>query len=139
MNIDDYLSLLNEKHQVLTEIYDYTKSKTFKKSEDEIERIEYYLSNRQNMYDKLSIIEKNIKKLNVNNIDNKEVINIINKNDEIINNILKLDEEKKEIMEFILNLLKNNIKSVKSMAKINNSYLGTYENTVGGSLFDSSK
>ncbi len=139
MNIDDYLSLLNEKHQVLTEIYDYTKSKTFKKSEDEIERIEYYLSNRQNMYDKLSIIEKNIKKLNVNNIDNKEVINIINKNDKIINNILKLDEEKKEIMEFILNLLKNNIKSVKSMAKINNSYLGTYENTVGGSLFDSSK
>lgn len=139
MNIDDYLSLLNEKHQVLTEIYDYTKSKTFKKSEDEIERIEYYLSNRQHMYDKLSIIEKNIKKLNVNNIDNKEVINIINKNDEIINNILKLDEEKKEIMEFILNLLKNNIKSVKSMAKINNSYLGTYENTVGGSLFDSSK
>lgn len=139
MNIDAYLYLLNKKNDILNNIYEYTKSKVFKKSEEEVERIEYYLNNRQHMYDNLYIIQKDIKNLNINNSNNKEVIEIIKKNDELIKKIIKLDEEKKETMEFILNLLKKDIKSVKSMSKVNNSYLGTYQNTVGGSLFDSSR
>ena len=142
MNADEYLDLLKQKNTILNEIFEYTKSKTFKKDESEIDRIVYYLNNRGKMYDKLFYIENKIntlKKENFNNILHKEVDDIIKKNDIIINNIIILDREKKEIMESILKLLKDNIKSVKSMSKVNNSYLGTYENIVAGSLFDSSK
>ena len=140
--METYLDLLKQKNTILNEIFEYTKSKTFKKDESEIDRIVYYLNNRGKMYDKLFYIENKIntlKKENFNNILHKEVDDIIKKNDIIINNIIILDREKKEIMESILKLLKNNIKSVKSMSKVNNSYLGTYENIVGGSLFDSSR
>lgn len=142
MNADEYLDLLKQKNTILNEIFEYTKSKTFKKDESEIDRIVYYLNNRGKMYDKLFYIENKIntlKKENFNNILHKEVDDIIKKNDIIINNIIILDREKKEIMESILKLLKDNIKSVKSMSKVNNSYLGTYENIVAGSLFDSSR
>lgn len=142
MNADEYLDLLKQKNTILNEIFEYTKSKTFKKDESEIDRIVYYLNNREKMYDKLFYIENKIntlKKENFNNILHKEVDDIIKKNDIIINNIIILDREKKEIMESILKLLKDNIKSVKSMSKVNNSYLGTYENIIGGSLFDSSR
>ncbi len=142
MNADEYLDLLKQKNTILNEIFEYTKSKTFKKDESEIDRIVYYLNNREKMYDKLFYIENKIntlKKENFNNILHKEVDDIIKKNDIIINNIIILDREKKEIMESILKLLKDNIKSVKSMSKVNNSYLGTYENIVAGSLFDSSR
>ena len=142
MNADEYLDLLKQKNTILNEIFEYTKSKTFKKDESEIDRIVYYLNNRRKMYDKLFYIENKIntlKKENFNNILHKEVDDIIKKNDIIINNIIILDREKKEIMESILKLLKDNIKSVKSMSKVNNSYLGTYENIVAGSLFDSSR
>ena len=140
--METYLDLLKQKNTILNEIFEYTKSKTFKKDESEIDRIVYYLNNRGKMYDKLFYIENKInilKKEIFNNILHKEVDDIIKKNDIIINNIIILDREKKEIMESILKLLKNNIKSVKSMSKVNNSYLGTYENIVGGSLFDSSR
>ena len=142
MNAHEYLDLLKQKNTILNEIFEYTKSKTFKKDESEIDRIVYYLNNREKMYDKLFYIENKIntlKKENFNNILHKEVDDIIKKNDIIINNIIILDREKKEIMESILKLLKDNIKSVKSMSKVNNSYLGTYENIVAGSLFDSSR
>ena len=140
--METYLDLLKQKNTILNEIFEYTKSKTFKKDESEIDRIVYYLNNRGKMYDKLFYIENKIntlKKENFNNILHKEVDDIIKKNDIIINNIIILDREKKEIIESILKLLKDNIKSVKSMSKVNNSYLGTYENIVGGSLFDSSR
>ena len=140
--METYLDLLKQKNTILNEIFEYTKSKTFKKDESEIDRIVYYLNNREKMYDKLFYIENKIntlKKENFNNILHKEVDDIIKKNDIIINNIIILDREKKEIMESILKLLKDNIKSVKSMSKVNNSYLGTYENIIGGSLFDSSR
>ncbi len=140
--METYLDLLKQKNTILNEIFEYTKSKTFKKDESEIDRIVYYLNNREKMYDKLFYIENKIntlKKENFNNILHKEVDDIIKKNDIIINNIIILDREKKEIMESILKLLKDNIKSVKSMSKVNNSYLGTYENIVAGSLFDSSR
>ena len=142
MNADKYLDLLKQKNIILNEIFEYTKSKTFKKDESEIDRIVYYLNNRGKMYDKLFYIENKIntlKKENFNNILHKEVDDIIKKNDIIINNIIILDREKKAIRESILKLLKDNIKSVKSMSKGNNSYLGTYENIVAGSLFDSSR
>ena len=137
--LDKYISLLNEKQKILNEIFNYTKNKIFKKSEDEVERIEYYLKKRQEMYDKLLYIENEIKSININNINNKEVDDIIKKNDEIIKNILKLDEEKKEIIDAILNILKKQIKNTKNMSKANNGYLGIYKDTVGGSLFDSSR
>lgn len=140
--METYLDLLKQKNTILNEIFEYTKSKTFKKDESEIDRIVYYLNNRGKMYDKLFYIENKIntlKKENFNNILHKEVDDIIKKNDIIINNIIILDREKKKIMESILKLLKDNIKSVKSMSKVNNSYLGTYENIVAGSLFDSSR
>ena len=53
MNIDEYINLLKQKQQILNNILEYTKSKTFKKSEDEVERIEYYLKRRQEMFDNL--------------------------------------------------------------------------------------
>ena len=57
----------------------------------------------------------------------------------IINKIIKLDKINKEIIEDISNLLKKEIKSVKELSKFNKSYLGTFENTVEGNLFDSSR
>ena len=68
-----------------------------------------------------------------------EVKSIIKENDGLIKDIIKLDEKNKKIIDSILNLLKVNIKSVKSMSKVNNSYLGTYQNVINGSLFDSSR
>ena len=140
--MDIYLDLLKQKNVILTEIFKYTKSKTFKKDESEIDRIVYYLENREEMYDKLFYVENKIKLLkneNFNNILHKEVDDIIKKNDIIINSIIILDKEKKEIIESILELLKDNIKSVKSMSKVNNKYLGAYENVIGGNFFDSSR
>lgn len=142
MDINDYISLLSKKNLILNEIFDYTKSKSFKVSEDEIERIEYYLDNREKMYSNLYNIEKEIKSLRknyFNNINNKEVNSIIEKNDLLIKDIIKLDEEKKEVMESIFNLLKKEIKSVKSISKVNNRYLGTYQNVITSNLFDSSR
>lgn len=139
MNIEECVSLLKQKQQVLNNIFKYTKSKTFKKSEDEVERIEYYLRRRQEMFDELLNLEKYIKNINVNNTNNKEVSSIIKENNEIIKNILKLDEEKKEIINTIFNKVKKEIKSIKNISRTNNGYLGTYQNTLGGSLFDSSR
>lgn len=137
--VDKYILLLNEKQKLLNEIFYYTKSKNFKKSEDEANRIEYYLEERQVMYDKLLYVENKIKSMNTNNINNKEVDNIIKKNDEIIKDILRLDEEKKEVISAILSILKKEIRNTKNISKANNGYLGTYQDTVGGNLFDSSR
>ena len=137
MDIKQYVSLLCEKQKILNDILEYTKSKTFEKSEDEVERIEYYLNNRQKMCDELFIVESKLKNIKMDDTDNMEVKGIIQKNDEIIRDIAKIDQENKETIESILNLLKKNIKSVKSMSKVNNSYLGTYQNTIDGNLFDS--
>ncbi len=139
MNIDEYINLLKQKQQILNNILEYTKSKTFKKSEDEVERIEYYLKRRQEMFDNLLKLENQIKNLNINNTSNKEVNSIVKENNEIIKNILKLDEEKKEIIDSILNIVKKEIKSIKNISRTNNGYLGTYQNTLDGSLFDSSR
>ena len=135
--IKEYISLLNEKQKVLYEILEYTKSKTFEESEDNVDRIEYYLDNREKMFETLSSIENKIKNIKINDAKNKDVVSIIKKNDEIIKNIVKLDEKNKKTIETILNRLKNNIKSVKDMSKVNNRYLGTYQNIVEGSSFDS--
>lgn len=139
MDIKEYISLLYEKKQILNDILKYTKSKTFEKSEDEAERIEYYLNNRQKLFDKLIIVDNKLKSFKFNDIDNMEVKSIIKENDGLIKDIIKLDEKNKKIIDSILNLLKVNIKSVKSMSKVNNSYLGTYQNVINGSLFDSSR
>lgn len=139
MDIKEYISLLYEKKQILNDILKYTKSKTFEKSEDEAERIEYYLNNRQKLFDKLIIVDNKLKNVKFNDIDNMEVKSIIKENDGLIKDIIKLDEKNKKIIDSILNLLKVNIKSVKSMSKVNNSYLGTYQNAINGSLFDSSR
>lgn len=139
MDIKEYISLLYEKKQILNDILKYTKGKTFEKSEDEAERIEYYLNNRQKLFDKLIIVDNKLKSFKFNDIDNMEVKSIIKENDGLIKDIIKLDEKNKKIIDSILNLLKVNIKSVKSMSKVNNSYLGTYQNVINGSLFDSSR
>lgn len=137
--VGEYILLLNEKQKLLNEIFYYTKSKNFKKSEDEADRIEYYLEERQVMYDKLLYVENKIKSMNINNINNKEVDNIIKKNDEIIKDILRLDEEKKEVISAILSILKKEIRNTKNISKANNGYLGTYQDTISGNLFDSSR
>lgn len=139
MDNKQYISLLCEKREILNDILKYTKSKTFEKSEDEAERIEYYLNNRQKLFDKLIILDNKLKNIKFNDIDNMEVKSIIKENDGLIKDIIKLDEKNKKIIDSILNLLKVNIKSVKSMSKVNNSYLGTYQNVINGSLFDSSR
>ncbi|MBS5793405.1 MAG: hypothetical protein KIC92_01430 [Clostridiales bacterium] len=139
MDNKQYISLLCEKREILNDILKYTKSKTFEKSEDEAERIEYYLNNRQKLFDKLIILDNKLKNIKFNDIDNMEVKSIIKENDVLIEDIIKLDEKNKKIIDSILNLLKVNIKSVKSMSKVNNSYLGTYQNVINGSLFDSSR
>lgn len=139
MDNKQYISLLCEKREILNDILKYTKSKTFEKSEDEAERIEYYLNNRQKLFDKLIIVDNKLKNIKFNDIDNMEVKSIIKENDGLIKDIIKLDEKNKKIIDSILNLLKVNIKSVKSMSKVNNSYLGTYQNVINGSLFDSSR
>lgn len=139
MDNKQYISLLYEKREILNDILKYTKSKTFEKSEDEAERIEYYLNNRQKLFDKLIILDNKLKNIKFNDIDNMEVKSIIKENDGLIKDIIKLDEKNKKIIDSILNLLKVNIKSVKSMSKVNNSYLGTYQNVINGSLFDSSR
>ena len=77
MNIDEYINLLKQKQQILNNILEYTKSKTFKKSEDEVERIEYYLKRRQEMFDNLLKLENQIKNLNINNTSNKKVNSIV--------------------------------------------------------------
>ncbi len=139
MDNKQYISLLCKKREILNDILKYTKSKTFEKSEDEAERIEYYLNNRQKLFDKLIIVDNKLKNVKFNDIDNMEVKSIIKENDGLIKDIIKLDEKNKKIIDSILNLLKVNIKSVKSMSKVNNSYLGTYQNVINGSLFDSSR
>lgn len=139
MDNKQYISLLCEKREILNDILKYTKSKTFEKSKDEAERIEYYLNNRQKLFDKLIIVDNKLKNVKFNDIDNMEVKSIIKENDGLIKDIIKLDEKNKKIIDSILNLLKVNIKSVKSMSKVNNSYLGTYQNVINGSLFDSSR
>lgn len=139
MDNKQYISLLCEKREILNDILKYTKSKTFEKSEDEAERIEYYLNNRQKLFDKLIIVDNKLKNTKFNDTDNMEVKGIIKENDGLIKDIIKLDEKNKKIIDSILNLLKVNIKSVKSMSKVNNSYLGTYQNVINGSLFDSSR
>ena len=139
MDNKQYISLLCEKREILNDILKYTKSKTFEKSEDEAERIEYYLNNRQKLFDKLIIVDNKLKNIKFNDIDNMEVKSIIKENDGLIKDIIKLDEKNKKIIDSVLNLLKVNIKSVKSMSKVNNSYLGTYQNAINGSLFDSSR
>lgn len=139
MDNKQYISLLCEKREILNDILKYTKSKTFEKSEDEAERIEYYLNNRQKLFDKLIILDNKLKNIKFNDIDNMEVKSIIKENDVLIEDIIKLDEKNKKIIDSILNLLKVNIKSVRSMSKVNNSYLGTYQNVINGSLFDSSR
>lgn len=139
-DINEYIFLLREKNNILNNIFEYTKNKVFEKNEDEIERIVYYLDNRQKMYDNLLIIDSKIKEnKEFSNIKNKEIDDIIKKNDMLINNVLELDEKNKLIIESILMLLKKNIRTVKSMSKFNKSYLGTYENVIKGSTFDSSR
>ncbi|WP_250278532.1 hypothetical protein [[Clostridium] colinum] len=141
MNIDIYIELLKQKQEVLNNIYKYTQGKLFEVSEDEVDRIIYYLDNRQKMFDKLNSIQDDINKIKLqfNNINNMEVNNIIKTNDLIIKEITKLDKEKNKIMESIFNLLKKEIKNLKNISKVNNSYLGIYENTIKGNLFDSSR
>lgn len=139
---NEYLNLLTKKNSLLKKIFAYTQSKIFKISEEEVERIEYYLTNREKMFDNLYDIDNKIKMLASNNknyINNDDYNKIIKENNLIIKDIIKLDEEKNLIMESIFKLLKKELNSVKSLSKVNKSYFGIYENTVGGNLFDSSR
>lgn len=145
MTENKYLELLTEKNVILKDIFNYTKSKYFKVSEDEVDKIYCYIEDRDKLFSKLYDIEDKIKifiqnkDIENNNIEDKDIESIINENNLIINEIVKLDKTNKEIIEAISNLLKKEIKSVKELSKFNKSYLGTFENTVEGNLFDSSR
>lgn len=145
MTENEYLKLLIKKNSILKDIFNYTKSKEFKVSEDEVDEIYCYIEDRDKLFSKLYDIEDKIKifiqneDIKDNNIEDKEIESIINENNLIINKIIKLDKINKEIIEAISNLLKKEIKSVKELSKFNKSYLGTFENTVEGNLFDSSR
>ncbi len=145
MTENKYLELLTEKNVILKDIFNYTKSRDFKVSEDEVDKIYCYIKDRDKLFSKLYDIEDKIKifiqneDIKDSNIEDKEIENIINENNLIINEIVKLDKINKEIIEAISNLLKKEIKSVKELSKFNKSYLGTFENTVEGNLFDSSR
>ncbi|WP_317367063.1 hypothetical protein [uncultured Tyzzerella sp.] len=136
----EYLKLLIEKNSILKDILNYTKNKEFKISEDEVDKIYTYIEDRDKLFNKLYNIENKIKDFIQNyNIENNDIKNIIDENNFIINEVIKFDKINKEIIDAISNLLKRKIKSVNELSKFNKSYLGTYENTVEGNLFDSSR
>lgn len=137
---DEYLKLLKQKNETLKEIYDYTKSKEFKVSEEQVERVVYYLNNREKMFNKLTDIQQKIETLHIGlEKSTDEHKSLISKNDDIIKKILELDKEKEKVINNLYKFLKENIKSIKSTNKVNSGYLGVYSDVEPSNFFDSSR
>ncbi len=137
---DEYLKLLKQKNETLKEIYDYTKSKEFKVSEEQVERVVYYLNNREKMFNKLTDIQQKIETLHIGlEKSTDEHKSLISKNDDIIKKILELDKEKEKVINNLYKFLKENIKSIKSTNKVNSGYLGVYSDVESSNFFDSSR
>lgn len=134
-----YIQKLKEKNHLLIEICNYTVSKNFQITEDEMQHIHNYLLKREEQISLLSNIQKDIEKLNINKEqkNNPEIINIIAQNDELIKKIVKCDKINFQKFSRINDLIKDNIKSVKNIGKANKSYYGMYNSELLGSSFDS--
>lgn len=134
-----YIQKLKEKNNILTEICNYTTSKNFQITEDEMQHIHNYLLKREEQIFILSNIQKDIEKLNIckEQKHNTEIINIIAKNDELIQKIIKCDKINFQKFSRINDLIKDNIKSIKNIGKANKSYYSMYDSQLLGSSFDS--
>lgn len=134
-----YIQKLKEKNNLLTQICDYTASKNFQITEDEMQHIHNYLLKREEQIFLLSKIQEDIQKLNITKEqkNNPEIINIVAENDELIKKIIKCDKINFEKFSRINDLIKDNIKSIKNIGKANKSYYGMYDSQLLGSSFDS--
>ena len=134
-----YIKKLKEKNDILTEICNYTASKDFQITEDEMQHIHNYLLKREEQISILTNIQQDIRKLNIpkDQKNNPEIINIVAKNDELIKKIVKCDKINFQKFSLINDLIKDNIKSIKNIGKANKSYYGMYDSQLLGSSFDS--
>lgn len=140
--LKNYSEYLNKQGEKLSEILEYSKSKNFQKTEQEVEHIRLYLRKRERLFSELNEITKSIKQIESSeNLTNtpKEIQDIISKNKQIITQIINIDNVNKKIFEEIYSIVKESIKSTKETAKISIKYSGVYDSSFMGTNFDSSR
>lgn len=134
-----YLNFLNKKNELLQGLLTYVSSKNFKISESEVEHIYNYLTKRDDILESLNLIDKDIRDLHLTDKEknNSNVLNLVQKNDILIKNILEEDKKNSKKFKEISSLIKNNIKNIKNVDKANRGYNSIYNTQLFGGNFDS--
>lgn len=141
--MNDIIDLLNKRKKLFYDMLEYTKSKVFKNSEDDVERFEPYLDKRQKMFDeikaldfKINVIKKELAASSVQH--NRDVEKVEAETKDIIRLIIAEDKKNKAIMTELMEHIRQNLKNTKDIQKVNDGYNSVYsafDNV--GSYFDS--
>ncbi len=120
-------ALLAQKRDVLKEVYDFSKDKSFKVREEDVEAFSLYYEKRQEYFDLLIRIEERLNKASHQKIlkENPSDVRFKDIKAEIkllAGNILVIDKKNQMIMKKLNVLLAQNMKAVQEGKKVSVKY-----------------
>ncbi|MFI3230569.1 MAG: hypothetical protein R3Y29_03330 [bacterium] len=145
--LEVYKSKLQDKNQKLNIILEYTSSKDFKITTDEMQHIKNYSNKKTKLCKQIVAIDKELKALESleeiqeleDQIELDQISLIINKNNAIIGKIIQVDDKNSAKMQQINDIIKANMKQLKASTKVTKTYNSTYDTFYGGNCFNKTK
>ena len=119
--------LLKQKKDCLLTILEMTKERKFKVAEEDVERIYNFLNKRELLFKNCQTLDKKIKEFIILDEDKKTSFykNIEKTEAEIksiVEEIIEFDKKNQKIMTSLLQLTKNNLRSLKKSQQVKQSY-----------------
>lgn len=139
-DLANYLNLTKEKKDAVKKLLDYSKSKQFKPEIEYVEEFQQYFIKRDTFFEEIENLDKKLKKINIDNCDKKnslykEAERIEEETKKLILQVIELDKDNRQVMDCIMDLLKGNLKEVRTQKKVTKGY-SLYVD-YSGSKFDS--
>ncbi len=142
-----YKSKLQDKNEKLNIILEYTSSKDFKVTTDEMQHIKNYSNKKTRLCKQIVELDKELKSLEeleeIKELENEKELNqisdIINKNNIIIGKIIQFDDKNNAKIQKINDIIKSNMKQLKASSKATKTYNSAYDTFYGGNCFNKTK
>ncbi len=142
-----YKSKLHDKNEKLNIILEYTSSKDFKITTDEMQHIKNYSNKKTRLCKQLVELDKELKALEeleeIQELEDEseldQISDIINKNNAIIGKIIQADDKNSAKIQQINDIIKANMKQLKASTKITKTYNSAYDTFYGGNCFNKTK
>lgn len=139
-DLELYKSKLQDKNEKLKVILEYTSSKDFKITTDEMQHLENYSIKKTKLCKQIVELDNDLKDLEFDGLtDLEDISKIINQNNSIIKQIIQVDKVNNKKFDQINDIIKANMKQLKASAKLTKTYNSVYDNFYGGNCFNKTK